>query len=60
MSINKQWLDNLKLEVPATTDELYTVLKAFKEQDANGNGDSKDEIPMMGTPAGRAAPPLSC
>lgn len=48
MSINKQWLDNLKLEVPATTDELYTVLKAFKEQDANGNGDSKDEIPMMG------------
>lgn len=48
MSINKQWLDNLNLEVPTTTDELYTVLKAFKEQDANGNGDPNDEIPMMG------------
>ena len=45
MSINKQWLDNLKLEVPATTDELYTVLKAFKEQDANGNGDSGTRSP---------------
>lgn len=48
MSVNKQWLDNLGLEVPTTTDELYTVLKAFKEQDANGNGDPNDEIPMIG------------
>lgn len=48
MSINKTWLDNLGLEVPTTTDELYTVLKAFKEQDANGNGDPNDEIPMIG------------
>lgn len=48
MSINKQWLDNLKLKVPTTTDELYTVLKAFKEQDANGNGDPNDEIPLIG------------
>lgn len=48
MSINQTWLDNLGLEVPTTTDELYNVLKAFKEQDANGNGDPNDEIPMMG------------
>lgn len=48
MSINKVWLDNLGLEVPTTTDELYTVLKAFKEQDANGNGDPNDEIPLIG------------
>lgn len=48
MSINKTWLDNLGLEVPTTTEELYTVLKAFKEQDANGNGDPNDEIPMIG------------
>ncbi|WP_313134066.1 extracellular solute-binding protein [Anaerocolumna sp.] len=46
--INKVWLDNLGLEVPTTIDELYTVLKAFKEQDANGNGDPKDEIPITG------------
>ena len=43
--INKQWLDNLNLEVPTTIEEYYDVLKAFKEQDANGNGDPNDEIP---------------
>lgn len=45
--INQVWLDNLKLEMPKTTDDLYNVLKAFKEQDANGNGQN-DEIGMMG------------
>ncbi|MBM7568881.1 extracellular solute-binding protein [Paenibacillus sacheonensis] len=42
--INKQWLDKLGLKEPTTIDELYTVLKAFKEQDPNGNGKA-DEIP---------------
>ncbi len=46
--INKKWLDNLGLQVPTTLDELYTVLKAFKDQDANGNGDPNDEIPISG------------
>jgi putative aldouronate transport system substrate-binding protein len=46
--INKVWLDNLGLKVPKTIDELYTVLKAFKEQDANKNGDPNDEIPITG------------
>lgn len=44
--INQKWLDNLGLKVPATWDELYDVLVAFKEKDANGNGDPNDEIPM--------------
>lgn len=44
--INRAWLDNLGLEAPSTTEELYTVLKAFKEQDANKNGDPNDEIPF--------------
>ena len=48
--INKQWLDNLELEVPATLDELYNVLLAFKTEDANGNGDPNDEIPMDWAP----------
>lgn len=47
MWINETWLDNLGLEKPETTDELYEVLKAFKEQDANGNGDPNDEIPLV-------------
>lgn len=46
--INKVWLDRLGLEVPETTDELYQVLKAFKEQDPNGNG-KQDEIPISGS-----------
>jgi putative aldouronate transport system substrate-binding protein len=43
--INKAWLDKLGLKVPTTLDELYTVLKAFKTEDPNGNG-KQDEIPM--------------
>ncbi len=46
MFFNKNWLANLGLELPTTTEELYNVLKAFKDQDANGNGDPTDEIPM--------------
>jgi len=45
--INQLWLNNLGLEKPTTTDELYEVLKAFKEKDPNGNG-HPDEIPMIG------------
>ena len=43
--INKEWLDKLNLKVPTNTDELYNVLKAFKENDLNENG-INDEIPM--------------
>jgi len=46
--INKGWLDNLGLEAPSTTEELYDVLNAFKTQDPNGNGKA-DEIPLVGT-----------
>ncbi|MCK9478299.1 MAG: extracellular solute-binding protein [Firmicutes bacterium] len=46
--IREDWLDNLGLPIPKTTDELYAVLKAFKEGDPNGNGIA-DEIPMTGT-----------
>lgn len=36
--INKDWLDKLGLEIPTTIDEYYNVIKAFKEQDPDGNG----------------------
>jgi putative aldouronate transport system substrate-binding protein len=45
--LNTVWLDKLGLAMPATTDELYTVLKAFKEKDPNGNG-KQDEYPLVG------------
>lgn len=50
--LNNQWLENLNLEVPTTTDEFYEVMKAFKEQDANGNGDTTDEIPLSTVSSG--------
>lgn len=46
--INQTWLDNLGLQMPTTLDELRAVLEAFRDQDANGNGDPGDEIPMAG------------
>ena len=48
---NKTWLDKLGLAVPETTEELYQVLKAFKEQDPNGNGKA-DEVPFSGATTG--------
>lgn len=44
--INQTWLDNVGMEVPTTFTEFKEVLTAFKEQDANGNGDPSDEIPL--------------
>jgi len=44
--IRKDWLDKLDLEIPTTLDEYYAVLKAFREQDPNGNG-KKDEVPYF-------------
>ncbi len=40
------WLDQLGLELPTTLDEYVACLKAFKENDLNGNG-KKDEIPLV-------------
>lgn len=44
--INKAWLDELNLQIPTTTDELYVVLKAFKENKG------PDIIPMTIGPWG--------
>ena len=46
MFINKTWIDNLGLEVPTTYEDFIKVLTAFKNEDANGNGDPNDEIPF--------------
>jgi putative aldouronate transport system substrate-binding protein len=43
--MRKDWLDKLGLQPPTTIDEWYTVLKAFKTKDPNGNGKA-DEIPF--------------
>ena len=51
MFINRAWLDKLGLEVPTTTDELKTVLEAFRDGDPNGNG-VQDEIGVYGFAGG--------
>lgn len=46
--MNRAWLEALDLSVPTTTEEFYSVLKAFKENDPNGNGVA-DEYPLIGS-----------
>lgn len=36
--VNIKWLSDLGLKKPETTDELYTVLKAFRDNDPAGGG----------------------
>ncbi len=43
--INKTWLDQLGLPMPTTIEEFTETLRAFKENDMNGNGRA-DEIPF--------------
>lgn len=45
--INKKWLDKLGLEMPQTIEDFENALKAFKNQDPNGNR-SQDEVPFIG------------
>lgn len=52
--IYKPWLDKLGLKVPETVEEYKAVLKAFKDNDMNGNGDPNDEIPLVDTTANQA------
>ena len=46
--INQEWLDQLGMKEPQTTEEFYAYLKAVKETDLNGNG-QHDEIPFSST-----------
>lgn len=41
--IREDWCDDVGMEIPSNTDELYEVLKAWQDQDVNGNG-KKDEV----------------
>jgi ABC-type glycerol-3-phosphate transport system substrate-binding protein len=55
MWINEEWLDNLGLEMPTTTEEFRDVLRAFKNDDPNGNGRA-DEVPLSGSSADSVIP----
>ncbi|MGI5894969.1 MAG: extracellular solute-binding protein [Candidatus Merdivicinus sp.] len=44
--VNQPWLDELGMDSPKTTEELYDLLKAIKETDLNHNGEN-DEVPLF-------------
>ncbi len=46
LNVNQTWLDTLGIEAPKTTLEFEDMLKMFKSEDLNGNGDASDEIPF--------------
>ncbi|MDR1599101.1 MAG: hypothetical protein LBS11_04425 [Oscillospiraceae bacterium] len=41
------WLRNLGLDRPKTLDDLYNVLLAVRDGDADGDGQTDDEIPLL-------------
>ena len=45
--LRQDWMDKLNLEMPTNTEELREVLRAFVNEDPNGNGE-KDEIGLIG------------
>jgi putative aldouronate transport system substrate-binding protein len=45
--VRQDWLEKLGLEQPTTLDEFYNVLKAFTEEDPDGNG--KDDTYGLST-----------
>ncbi len=49
MQIRKDWLDNVGIDkIPETWDEWKEAWQAFKDEDANGDGDPTNEIPYAG------------
>ena len=46
--VRRDWLDKLGLEEPTTPAELKTVLKAFRDKDANGNGKPDETLGGIG------------
>ena len=43
---NQVWLDKAGMTAPTNLDDFVTLLKYFKDNDMNDNGDKNDEIPM--------------
>ena len=41
-----KWLERLGLETPKTSEEFLNMLRAFRDNDPNNNGDPTDEIPF--------------
>ena len=59
MWYRKDWLENLGWsKAPSTPEEFKQYLIDIRDKDANGNGDTTDEIPLMGYYDGRKTDPI--
>ncbi|MDR0554280.1 MAG: extracellular solute-binding protein [Treponema sp.] len=58
MWVKTEWLAKLGLKEPSTPQEFADMIRAFIEQDPNGNG-KKDELPLVGWVNGRQADPIN-
>jgi len=47
MYVNEKWLDEMDMDVPETTEEFYEYLKAVKEEEPNGGGETPFGAPTM-------------
>lgn len=43
--INQDWLNKVGMELPTTGEEFLDVLRAFRDEDVDGDGDPSNEIP---------------
>lgn len=50
--LRQDWLEAVGMEMPKTTEEYKEMLRAFRDQDPNGNGKA-DELPTSGREFGR-------
>ncbi len=48
LMLRRDWVDKLDMEMPQSIDDFLDILRAFRDQDPNGNGEA-DEIPFCGT-----------
>ena len=46
MMLNMPWLEKAGIEAPTTLDAFVEMLRYYRDNDMNGNGDATDEIPM--------------
>lgn len=59
MWYNVEMLENLGWDAPPSTpEEFKQYLIDIRDKDANGNGDTTDEIPLMGFKGGRKTDPI--
>lgn len=58
MFVKQDWIDQLGIEVPTTTEEFKNMLISFRDKDMDGDGDVANEIPLLGSTSSWCGDPL--